>query len=172
MGDIQPLTPTSDSMVSGHDHFQETSPPDPMGHSHPIPRPQSSLGHYNGGGSVGSAPGSTVSLGSPPPVRDHASEPAGGNLGPFSPPPARDQLISALPPRSNFLRPSESLQRHLGRTESANHAQEMEALHQVDLYLRTLSKSFHYQHARIMMSAIKVENQDCIRHEIFRLNGS
>ena len=71
---------------------------------------------------------------SPPPPREQGgSEPA---QGPFSPSTAsaREQLASALPPRSsNPLRPHETLLRHLGRTDSANHAQEMEALQQVAL---------------------------------------
>ena len=137
--EVPPHTPCSDSVTSVHDHFSEASPPDNLTYTPPIvTRPHSTIGFYTGPEPrySTSAPGSTTSLGSPPARDLAASEPA---PGPFSPKllNAREQLASALPPRGNHLRPSESLLRHLGRTDSANHAQEMEALQQVCFFPTT-----------------------------------
>lgn len=142
-GEALPHTPCSDSVTSVHDHFSEASPPDNLAYAQPIAtRPHSTIGFYTGLDAQysASAPGSSVSLGSPPARELSASEPAAGPLSPKGTT-AREQLASVLPPRGNQLRPSETLLRHLGRTDSANHAQEMEALHQV----RYLVDHYHHR---------------------------
>ena len=100
-------------------------------------RPHTSLGFYRDVSprSPGSVAGSATSLCSSPPIAQvdaSASEP--GPAAPYSPMAhlsAREQLSAVLPPKGNMLRPSESLLRYLRRTDSADHAQEMQALQQV-----------------------------------------
>ena len=138
-GDVQMHTTCSDSAMSAHDHQQMGSSPEGL-RPHPslnLKRPQTSLGFFRGSSpaSLSSRAGSAASLGSPS-ARDGAiSEPASGAV--FSPRngvSSREQLNAALPPK-NSVRPSESLMRYLRRTDSADHASEMHALHQVSLRL-------------------------------------